>query len=172
MKVAEEIVDIVDDQDRVVGRATRREMRAGGLRHRAVYVLVFNRLGQLFVHKRTAAKDVYPSCYDVAAGGVLAAGEAYDEAARRELAEELGVSAPVRRLFDLRFADDSVAVNGVVYSCVDEGPFRLQPSEVESGRFMNLDEIVELTQREPFCPDSLEALRLYLDRLDEASRRR
>lgn len=172
MSVQDEIVDQVDEQDQVVGRVTRGEMRARGLRHRAVYVLVFNRLGQLFVHKRTASKDIYPSHHDVAVGGVLEAGEAYDAAARRELAEELGISAPLRRLFDLRFDDGGAAVNGVVYSCAHEGPFHLQESEVESGRFMDLDELVELTQSAPFCPDSLEALRLYLDRLDEASRRR
>jgi isopentenyldiphosphate isomerase len=168
----DEVVDVVDDADRVVDRVTRREMRARGLRHRAVYILVFNSEGQLFVHKRTATKDVYPSCHDVTVGGVPAAGESYDDAAARELAEEIGVVSPVRRLFDLRFTEQDVAINGVVYSCTSEGPFRLQTSEIESGRFMDLVEVIELTQREPFCPDGIEALRLYLDRLDEIAQRR
>ena len=172
MSPADELVDIVDEQDRVVEQVTRREMRARGLRHRAVYVLVFNAKSQIFVHQRTATKDVYPSYFDVAAGGVLAAGESYDDGARRELEEELGVRVPLRRLFDLRFSEENTAVNGAVYSCSCEGPFVLQPSEVAHGRFMDLVEVVELSQREPFCPDGIEALRLYLDRLDAASRRR
>jgi len=168
----DEIVDVVDEHDRVTGQVTRREMRAGGLRHRAVYILVFNSRGQLFVHKRTATKDVYPSHYDVTVGGVLAAGEGYEAGAGRELEEELGVQAGLRRLFDLRYSEERMAVNGVVFSCTCDGPFRLQASEVESGRFMDLVEAIELTQHEPFCPDGIEALRLYLDRLDDASRRR
>lgn len=172
MSAADEIVDVVDENDAVVGQATRGEMRARGLRHRAAYVLVFNASGQLFVHKRSAGKDIYPSHHDVAVGGVLAAGESYDRAAARELEEELGVSVPLRRLFDLRFSEAGMAVNGVVYSCTHEGPFRLQVEEVESGRFLDLVEVVELAQREPFCPDSLEVLGLYLDHLEAAARRR
>jgi 8-oxo-dGTP pyrophosphatase MutT (NUDIX family) len=172
VSAGDELVDIVDEQDRVVERVTRREMRARGLRHRAVYVLVFNARNQIFVHQRTGTKDVYPSYFDVAAGGVPAAGEDYDSAARRELEEELGITVPLRRLFDLRFVEGDMAVNGAVYSCSCEGPFVLQPSEVAHGRFMDLAEVVELSQRQPFCPDGIEALRLYLDRLDAASKRR
>jgi 8-oxo-dGTP pyrophosphatase MutT (NUDIX family) len=168
----DEMVDVVDAEDRVVGQATRAEMRRRGLRHRAVYILVFNGAGQLFVHRRTATKDIYPSFYDVAAGGVLGAGESYDDGARRELGEELGVDVPLRRLFDLRFDDEQSPVNGVVYSCSSEGPFHLQASEIESGSFLDLAEVIELAQREPFCPDGVEVLRLYLDRLEAASRRR
>lgn len=172
MNPGDEIVDIVDEFDQVVAQVTRREMRARGLRHRAVYVLVFNAAGQLFVHRRTATKDIYPSHHDVAAGGVLAAGEGYDDAAERELFEELGVRAPLRRLFDLRYSHGGLEVNGVVYSCSHEGPFRLQPSEIESGRFLDLVEVLELTQQAPFCPDGLEVLGLYLDHLEAAARRR
>lgn len=172
MNPADEIVDIVDEHDAVLRQATRREMRAQRLRHRAVYVLVFNPAGQLFVHRRTATKDVYPAYHDLAVGGVLASGEAYDDAAVRELEEELGIRVPLRRLFDLRFEADGMAVNGVVYSCTSEGPFRLQASEIQDGRFMDLTEVIELAQREPFCPDGLEALALYLDRLEQAARSR
>lgn len=172
MKPGDEVVDIVDVDDRVVQQVTRREMRERGLRHRAVYVLVFNADGQLFVHRRTATKDVLPSYYDVAVGGVPAAGEGYDDAAARELEEEIGIRVPLRRLFDLRFVEGDLAINGMVYSCASDGPFRLQASEIESGRFMDLVEVIELTQHEPFCPDGIEALRLYLDRLDEIARRR
>lgn len=172
MNPADEIVDVVDESDVVVGQATRRAMRERGLRHRAVYILVFNPGGQLFVHKRTASKDVYPAHHDVAVGGVLASGESYDDAAARELEEELGVRVPLRRLFDLRFEAEGNAVNGVAYSCTTEGPFRLQEAEIESGRFVDLVEVIEWAQREPFCPDGLEVLGLYLDRLQTAARSR
>ena len=85
----DELVDVIDDAGRTIGTVTRREMRARRLPHRCVYVLVFNRQGQLFIHLRTATKDVYPSHWDVAIGGVLAAGESFAEGAKRELREEL-----------------------------------------------------------------------------------
>src|SRR5437764_413672 len=82
-----------DWQGRTVGTVPRREMRGRRLPHRCTYVLVFNRRGELFVHLRTPTKDVYPSHWDVAVGGVLAAGETFDRGAARELREELGVEA-------------------------------------------------------------------------------
>ncbi len=169
----DELVDVVDESDRVIGQAARRDVRRKNLRHRSVYVLVFNSTGQLFVHRRTLSKDVFPGHWDVAVGGVLNAGESYDEGARRELREELGVAdLTLRRLFPLRYDDEHNRVAGVVYSCTSDGPFRLQASEIGEGGWMDLDVLLDRTQRDPFCPDSLEALRLYLAKLDEARHRR
>lgn len=170
---SDEGVDVVDDADRVIGQATRREVRLKNLRHRSVYVLVFNASGQLFAHRRTLTKDIYPGHWDVAVGGVLRAGESYDDGAKRELGEELGVEGvPLRRLFPLRYADSRNRVAGAVYSCTCEGPFRLQASEITEGKWMNLDALIDRTHRDPFCSDSLEALRLYLAKLDAARSRR
>ena len=168
MMSTDERVDVVDEQDRIVRQATRVEMRAGRLRHRCVFVLLFNSRSQLFVHQRTPTKDIYAGYYDVAFGGVVAAGEDYDQAARRELAEEAGVDAPLRRIFGFQFDDSGSHLNGVVYTATHDGPLRLQASEVTSGRWLDLDAVIELTQRESFCPDGIEALRLYLDRLNRA----
>lgn len=162
----DELIDVVDERDRVLTQATRREVRLRNLRHRSVYILVFNSNSQLFVHQRTPTKDIFPECWDVAVGGVLAAGEDYDRGAQRELREELGVTGVrLRRLFPMRYEDASNRVLGMVYSCTTDGPFRLQPSEIVSGAWMDLDVLFERTQQEPFCPDGIEALRLYLAKL-------
>ena len=71
----EEIVQIVDEQNRELGELPRRLMREQRLIHRASYILVFNAAGALFIQKRTSTKDVYPGYWDVAAGGVVQAGE-------------------------------------------------------------------------------------------------
>ena len=155
------LVDVVDEAGTVVRQATRRAMRAERLPHRSAYVLVFNRRGELFVHLRTATKDVYPSHWDVCVGGVLAAGESFDEGAARELVEELGVAAPLERVFACRHEDPASIVHGMVYRTIHDGPFRLQPEEIVRGEFVPLEEVDRRAARAPFCPDGLAALAEY-----------
>jgi len=163
---SDELVDVVDEQDRVVTQATRREVRVRNLRHRSAYVLVFNPTGQLFVHRRVDTKDIYPGLWDVAVGGLLGAGEDYDTGARRELREELGIDqVTLRRLFPLRYEDADNRVSGMVYSCTWPGVVHLQTSEIAMGEWLDLDVLLERTQRDNFCPDGLEVLRRYLSKL-------
>ena len=162
MGAEDELVTIVDERNRVVGTAPRREMRAGNLPHRATYILVFNSRGELYVQKRTERKDVFPGYYDVAAGGVILAGESYEEGAVRELEEELGIrDVPLTRLFDFSYKDESVKIWGAAFSCLYDGEVVLQQEEVESGAFRAVDEVFRLAETEPFTPDGLYVLRRY-----------
>ena len=159
----EEIVAIVDENNRVVGAAPRWKMRAEMLAHRATYILVFDTGGRLFLQKRTATKDIYPGYYDVAAGGVVLEGETYDESARRELAEELGIrGVEIKPHFDFFHSDDRSRVWGRVYSCRYAGAIVLQPEEIESGAFCDVAQVLEISTREPFTPDGLVVLKRYL----------
>ena len=90
----EEIFDVVDLTDRVVGQAPRSMVHSQHLLHRAVHVLLFDPAGSLLVQKRSATKDSYPNCYDSSASGHLNSGEDYDAAADRETQEELGLVIP------------------------------------------------------------------------------
>src|SRR4051812_37519762 len=114
---ADEIIDIVDEQDRVIGQSARGEAYAKGLRHRCAAVLVRDAEDRIFVHRRTAEKLVFPSLYDMFVGGVVGAGESYDEAALREAEEELGVSGLPRpeRLFTFLYEDGPRAWWSAVY---------------------------------------------------------
>ncbi len=80
--MTEEIFDVVDENDEVVGQLPRSEVHARGLLHRAVSIFVFNSSGQLLLQLRTPTKDEYPNCYTSSASGHLSAGEDYDDAAR------------------------------------------------------------------------------------------
>jgi isopentenyldiphosphate isomerase len=161
MDAAQELVDIIDDDGRTIGVTTRADMRHRRLPHRCTYVLVFNGRGELFIHLRTAAKDVYPSHWDVAIGGVVLAGESFLEGVRREIREELGVDAEPRELFPFRYADERSSVQALVYRLDHEGPFHLQAEEIVRGEWIAIDELWRRTAREPFCPDGLEVMRRF-----------
>ena len=165
---ADEIVTIVDEHNQVVGSATRADMRARKLPHRSTYVLVFNALGELFVQKRTATKDVFPGYYDVAAGGVVLAGESYDDGAKRELEEELGIrNIPLRNLFDFYFVDHDVRVWGRAFSCIYNGKITLQEEEIESGEFLPVRTVLLRAKTEPYTPDGIYVLYRLLGRAEK-----
>jgi len=151
-----EIVDVIDWTGQTIGQVTRREMRENRLPHRCTYLLVFNQRGDLFIHQRTATKDVYPSFWDLTIGGVLAAGENYDEGAKREGREELGVEVAPALLFPFRYADERTIVQGMVYRVRHDGPFRLQSEEIVQGEFVPVAELPRRIQVAQFCPDGLE----------------
>jgi len=159
---AAERVDVVDVHDRVIGQATRAEMRARRLRHRATYLLVFNGRGELFVHQRTASKDVYPAHWDVAVGGAVSAGESYEAGARREMAEEVGIEGPTpRRLFDFVYEDAANQVHGRVFRVEWDGPLQLQRDEIVCGEWLEPAAVDTRIATQAFCPDGVLVWRRY-----------
>lgn len=161
-----ELVDIVDEHDVVVEVTTRRRMRAERLRHRAVFLLVTSSDGRLLVHRRSDAKDLWPGWWDVAVGGVVASGEGYHDAARRELAEEIGVDDPdvvLRPLGGGSYTDDDVALVGRCYGVTWDGPLHFADGEVAEARFVTHHEFEALQRDHRFLPDSLALLGHHIE---------
>jgi len=157
MESGDELVDIVDDDDRVVGTVTRREVRERRLLHRCTYVLLRDAAGRILVHRRTDTKDVYPGAYDLFAGGVCAAGESYDDCARREVAEEFGVEGTeLRLLFRHCYRGADGQAWGSVYEARWDGPVRPQEAEVAWHGWVTPEELDRMLAEHPFCPDSRE----------------
>jgi isopentenyldiphosphate isomerase len=86
-----EVVEVVDEDNRLVDVAPRRVVRAHNLVHRTITVACRNGAGEAMVRRRTRSKDIYPGVYDVLVGGVVRAEESYEQAAVREPGEELGI---------------------------------------------------------------------------------
>src|SRR3989344_5091465 len=120
----EEIVDIVDEEDKVVNHVPRSKMRAENLRHRVVRILLFNSKGEIFIHQRTFDKDIYAGHFDTSISGTVTSGD-YEENAVRELEEEVGIKTPrLEFLFKYQSADTHSFTSA--YKCVHDGPLRLQ----------------------------------------------
>ena len=151
-----ELVDVVDLDDGVLATVARTRLRAENLRHRAVFVLVRSSRGEVLVHRRSDTKDLWPGLWDLAVGGVVTAGEGYDDAAVREIAEELGVTGVVlERLGGGRYEDDDVRLLGVVYRIEHDGPFTFADGEVVEAAFVGLADLEERLRQDRFVPDSV-----------------
>lgn len=160
---SDEIVSIVDREDNVIDEVPRHVMRSQSLRHRVTYIFVFDTSGRLFVQKRTLTKDLYPGYFDLAAGGVVCAGENYEESAAREAGEELGIhDRPLEPRFKFYFEQDDNKCWGMVFSCTHDGPFQLQAEEVQSGEFVEIDKVLS-GDIVPVTPDTLAVLQKLLD---------
>ena len=158
MTAGDELVDLVDADDRVVEVVTRAEMRSrgGAARHRACYVAVITTGGSLVVHRRADWKDVYPGWWDICFGGVLASGEGWDHAARRELLEEAGVDTEPELVAIRQWAERDVALNARVYLVTNDGPFTCPDGEVVEVAFVPLAELHGWLAGHDVCPDSVD----------------
>jgi isopentenyldiphosphate isomerase len=158
----DELVALLDNEGRVCGSAPRSVMRRDNLRHAATGVLVRNTAGDIYVHRRTATKDLYPGRYDFMAGGVVAAGEDPYDAVVRELAEELGITGvDLERLPEGDYADEHTQYRAYLYACVWDGPIKHQPEEVEWGAWMAPAELLQRLDDPdwPFMPDTTALLK-------------
>ncbi|WP_409473039.1 NUDIX hydrolase [Streptomyces sp. HC307] len=160
MSAADEILDIVDEHDRVIGQAPRGEAYAQGLRHRCVFIQARDAAGRIFVHRRTPTKLVFPSLYDMFVGGVVGAGEAYDDAALREAEEELGVTGLPRPAYLFKFLYANGAGHNwwsAVYEVRCDLPVQPQAEEVAWHDFLPEQEIERRLAEWQWVPDGLAA---------------
>jgi len=147
----DELFDIVDDRDEVVGRASRREVHSRGLWHRAVHVLVFDATGRVFLQKRSMLKDTAAGRWDSSCSGHVDAGEDYDASARRELGEEIGLALPTPppRWFRIEACAETSWEFVWVYRLQHEGPFVLAPAEIERADWFPPDEVTRWVAQRP-----------------------
>ena len=171
--MSEEIFDVVDDRDRVIGKQIRREVHRLGLKHRAVHLLVFNTRGEVYLQKRSFRKDTFPGAWDSSASGHLDSGETYDACAIREAREEIGLflEKTPKRLFKLGACAATGQEFVWVYRTDSNGPFRLNLDELECGAFFKPDHVNRWMAERP--RDFADAFRLVwkcVNNPDEARR--
>ena len=139
----EEIFPIVDEEGRVIGSATRGECHSGShLLHPVVHLHVFNSQGNIYLQRRPEWKDIQPGKWDTAVGGHIDYGETPDDALRREVREELGITEFTpqficKYVFESKRERELVYVHRTTY----DGPVTPSEEELDGGRFWSIEEI-------------------------------
>lgn len=160
----EEWVDLVDLENRIVGATTRAEVRQKNLLHRGVGIMCRNSRGEVYVHKRTDTKDLFPGLHDMFVGGVVSRGESYETSALRELEEELGVRGPAPRpLFVHLYQGDRNRSWIKVFDVTWDGPIVHQPEEIVWGAWMPEDALEQWAREVVIVPDGLEVFHRWLE---------
>ena len=160
-----EIFDVVDADDQVTGTATRAEVHAQRLTHRAVHVFVFNKRGDLLLQKRSLLKDMCPGLWDSSVSGHLDSGESYEAAAVRELEEEMGIAAETapEEIARITPGIETGWEHVRLYRIRHDGALRFPSAEVDAVMWFPLVEIAAWIAAHPadFAPGFLECWKKF-----------
>jgi isopentenyl-diphosphate delta-isomerase type 1 len=150
-----EYFNIVDKYGNIIGIAARSECHTNPeLIHRAVHVLVFNSNHQLYLQKRAINKDIQPGKWDTSVGGHVGLNEDYEEAAYREMAEELNIhNVTLTYLYDYIWETTCETELVRTFKVVYDGEIVYNTHEIEDGRFWDMKEIEEALGKNIFTPN-------------------
>lgn len=146
---SEEIFDIVNQQDEVIGQAPRSVVHREGLLHRACHIFVFNLRGELLIHQRSADKDEFPLFWSTSASGHVSAGETYEESAQREMFEEIGLSGRLELIAKFPPSQETSHEHVCIFRLKTEELPKFDPCEIQQGRFASFEEIDAWLERAP-----------------------
>ncbi|MCL4272312.1 MAG: NUDIX domain-containing protein [Anaerolineales bacterium] len=166
--MTEELLDIVDDNDHVIGQESRAIVHQRGLQHRGVHVFLFTDDGKMLIQKRSADRAASPSLLDCSISEHVKAGEDYHDAAVRGMKEELGVEGiEIERLtkFRMNYGVNDNEISELYQGVVHPELVQFDPVEIESVMYLSMDELrrVLQEQRPLLCGWFVEMLDLYFN---------
>ena len=164
-----ERLTLVDENDQPIAIGDRKEAWAKGYYTRNIRIVLRDENGRMLSQKRSMKKDLYPGMWTVAAGGHVDEGETWDEAALREMEEEIGVSTPLKLIGDFSFKndEDDKKVRQIIHvyeGIIDSSmQFNLEGDEVEATKWYRLDELRTAMQQTPdiFTPSFREVIERF-----------
>ena len=157
--VMTEIYDVVDEDDNIIGKASREQIHKNKLIHRSVMFFIFDKKGRILVTQRTKTKEFYKEYWSIGLGGHVLSGESYDEAVVREAKEEANVDEKPIPMgsFKLRLPEENENVR--VYGFYTD-EVELNPFEIKQGMFLTRKEMKEKLRKEKFLPETKDLLKI------------
>lgn len=158
---------MVNDNDEVIGQELREKVYSEMRNHRIVHIIVINTQGQIVLQLRSQKVRGFPGFWCTAAAGHVHAGESYFDAAKRELVEEAGIEADLKFVARDQFVWSSAGRDHKkflsIFVAESEGPFLLNPDEVEKVEFFDPEEILQIAARgEKAHPESFYVLQKFI----------
>ncbi len=145
--VMQEFLDVVDESNEVVGAAPIDEIYNKRLNHRIVHVLIFNDKGEILLQMRSAKKEFCPGHWVTSAGGHVQKGETYEQAAKRELKEELGIEASLTKILETPYDHYKMRKFLEVFRGITAGPFKVNSEEVSGCRWFSVADVRDMVKK-------------------------
>ncbi|MFC1753951.1 NUDIX domain-containing protein [Thermoproteota archaeon] len=166
--MAEEFIYHVDENNEVISKISRSEVRKKNLTHRGTRIFVFNSKGEILITKRKMTKDLYPGLLELGPGGTVIFGQTYKENAEEELEQEVGIKdVDLEFLFEMRYTDERFDTFAQVFKCIYDGEIIPQEEEIEEHYFLPVEKVKEMIKDSPsqFMPDNIVFFERYLSTL-------
>jgi 8-oxo-dGTP pyrophosphatase MutT (NUDIX family) len=178
MSPKEEMLEVVDEKDVVMGQESREKIHQGGLLHREIHIWFFTPRKEIIFQHRATDKDTYPDLLDATVGGHVEPGDSYEHTAVKECKEETGLDVSLEDLVflrNLRMIEEDFVTNKVnntirkQYAYLFSGD--IADLWVESGKAIGfekypLEQVLSLSEEEKqkfipgrISPEVLEMLR-------------
>lgn len=143
----DEIVDMVNEKDEVIGKSTKGEVNSNpNVIHREVAVLIYNNEGKILIQQRSKNKRTNPLMWIISVAGHVKSGQTYDEAAHMELKEELGFDTELKlyekQLF--RLSNETQFTCSYLGKVPEDAQIKFDSNETEAVRFVNESELDEM----------------------------
>jgi isopentenyl-diphosphate delta-isomerase type 1 len=149
----DELLCVVDGNDNFLRKATRKECHTKKLRHRTAGSFVFNKDWKIFVMQRSDTKDMEPSLWTISSGGHVEYGDSYEDTARREVEEELGIKEnPIFIEKYLNDLQDELEMSAQYYVITDQEP-KINLKEVKQGKFISFNKLKTMMKNNNFSED-------------------
>lgn len=164
--MADELLDVVNDEDIVIGQEMRSTVHRNGLQHRGVHVFLFSEDGKMLIQKRSADRASSPSMLDCSVSEHVQAGESYLEAAIRGMKEEMGVEGiDLKPLVTIKmeYGPNDNEISRIYEGRINPEEVRFDPVEISQVSYMGLEEIKDgiLNQKGIFCGWFVEIMNWY-----------
>ncbi|MDO8626835.1 MAG: NUDIX domain-containing protein [Candidatus Diapherotrites archaeon] len=156
-------IDLINEEDEVVGVSDVDEVHKKNLLHRAVHVFIVNSKGELFCRQRNRMKTLYPGFWSTSVGAHVLSGQNYEDVAHESLENMLGIHCELELIGKDRVQDETENEIVELFIGNSDDNMSFNPRQVEDGKFLSVEEVEELTKQENATPHLAKALEIYLD---------
>jgi isopentenyl-diphosphate delta-isomerase len=147
-----ELLYKINKNDEVLGSVERDKAHADCILHRSGIIFLANGNGKILVQWRSEKKKTFPGCYECSVSFHVIFGESYEEAARRELKEEIGISAPLRYAGKFAYLAPPEHEMVAVFTSHSDDEVKIDKEEMDSARFYSRNEVEKIAKSEKAAP--------------------